>query len=74
MKRLHGAAMLAAAAMFTASMVITGMADTSGAGENGSRLDGMVCMDGSVISCRGWETASQPPCGRRDDGGGSEPF
>ncbi|MFQ8696622.1 MAG: N-acetylmuramoyl-L-alanine amidase family protein [Alitiscatomonas sp.] len=50
MKRLHGAAMLAAAAMFTASMGITGMADTSGAGENGSRLDGMVCMDGSVIS------------------------
>ncbi|MFR8166397.1 MAG: hypothetical protein ACLU8D_10865 [Enterocloster sp.] len=42
MKRLHGAAMLAAAAMFTASMGITGMADTSGAGENGSRLDGMV--------------------------------
>ena len=50
MKRLHGAAMLAAAAMFTASMGITGMADTSGAGENGSQLDGMVCMDGSVIS------------------------
>ena len=50
MKRLHGAAVLAAAAMFTASMGITGMADTSGAGENGSRLDGMVCMDGSVIS------------------------
>ena len=50
MKRLHGAAMLAAAAMFTASMGITGMADTSGAGENGSRLDGMVCMDGRVIS------------------------
>ena len=50
MKRLHGAAMLAAAAKFTASMGITGMADTSGAGENGSRLDGMVCMDGSVIS------------------------
>lgn len=35
---------------FTASMGITGMADTSGAGENGSQLDGMVCMDGSVIS------------------------
>lgn len=50
MKQLHGAAMLAAAAMFTASMGITGMADTSGAGENGSQLDGMVCMDGSVIS------------------------
>lgn len=74
MKRLHGAAVLAAAAMFTASMGITGMADTSGAGENGSRLDGMVCMDGSVISAEDGETASQPPCGRRDDGGGSEPF
>ena len=35
--------MLAAAAMFTASMGITGMADTSGAGENGSRLDG-ICL------------------------------
>ena len=71
MKRLHGAAMLAAAAMFTASMGITGMADTSGAGENGSRLDGMVCMDGSVISA---EDGRLHLNRRVDDGGGSEPF
>ena len=50
MRKLRGAAVLAAAAMLTASMGITGMADTNGAGENGSHLDGMVCMDGRVIS------------------------
>lgn len=50
MRRLRGAAVFAAAAMLTVSMGITGLADTNGEGENGSRLDGMVCMDGSVIS------------------------